>query len=359
MFYPAIVINNNDFPKTGKIKVRIQREYLNPLKEIDWDLVNKPSFINEGTEQKDLSYDQDFYAYVFTPFGGKENAGFFALPRPNTKGLVTKMGDAGSTEYIWVGSYFESTNGVINCPNDEVFETSRSGAAYGNYTLEDENDIILRTKSLTLPEGWKNTDSTNSFNWKKQKTDNIISVGRKKIKIVRIDTTDAGLTPVKYEEIYMGEETTYKEDGSVDVVDHKFRVQCVGQNSSKKQLNSIYTQKFDGVTLKVYNDSTKQESSIFFDNATGEVTINANKGSNVTAEIKLTPTAITISEANATVSITKDTIDLKADKAVTIDAAGINIGGGEKKIVCTNSDVLSFKTVDGIELMTSSKVKIG
>lgn len=359
MFYPAIVLDNNSFPSTGKIRVRIQKEYSNSINDLNWDLVNKPSFIAEGNEDPLLAYNQDFDVYVFTPFGGGENSGMFALPRVNTKGLVTKMGGPNSTEYIWVGSYFESSLGRLNIPSDKIYDTFKTGAAYGSYTLDDQNDIVLRTKSLNIPTTWKPTDSTDSFNWKKQKTDNIVSLGRYKIKITKIDYVDSSLTPKIYEDVYIGEETKYKEDGSIDKVERKFQIQCVDTKVvANKQLFSEYKQMADSFSLYVYNENTQKVTSIAFDN-TGVITIKANKGSDISAEIKVSSTDIILTDGNTSVNITKDKVSLKADKEIALDANSISIGGGEKKVVCSNSDLVSFKTLDGLILSTSTKIKVG
>lgn len=358
MFYPALVIDNNTFASTGKIKVRIAKEYLAPMA---WDLSQNPTAVNEAYD-KNLGVDQDFYAYVLTPFGGKDNNGMYILPRPNTKGLVTKLGDEGSTQYIWVGSYFENEAGRINIPNDKLFDDHKVGASYGSYDIEDRNDILIRTKSMTMPDTFdeKKDDHINKITWAKQKTDNIVSLGKSKIKISHIDYVDANnvSNPQIYEDIYIGEEIFYKNNSQeIDRKERKIHTLCVDTfKNGGSILNSEVKQQADTFLIKVYDEKNSNTTYIEFTNK-GEINITANYKNETETKLFVKPTEIKMVCKDTSIKIdNNDNIVLEAKNVVYVSSPEVRLGGGNQKVVTTNSVLNNFELPGGTILNTSSTV---
>lgn len=377
MFYPAIVLDNNSFSRDGTIKVRIASFF---LENMVWDFSNDPTFIKKGYDEL-LKYDQDFNVSVLTPYGGGLNNGLFMLPRPNTKGLVTRIGDENSTKYIWVGSFSEAISEGVSIPNDRDNTSINTGAGFGSYKIDNKNDIILRTKSLDVPVNFNpDEDDPSPFDWSKNKTDNIVTIGTKKIKMTHIDFADGSLTPKVYQTFYMGKDFLYNPvTKRADIEQNKVQLDCfdlkVKTNNNESgasnedeeeptNLTSSYKQTANSFTITV-NGKKKDEEGKFIDiknvisiTDTGEVVIYANEREENQAEIRIKPNEITIkANEDTTIVLNKDDVIVNSRDVIINATREVRLGDGNAQVVTTNSMLSNFKLAEGIILNSSQKVK--
>ena len=123
MLYKARVISNNEFAQTGKIKVRI---FKNTMPELWKDLSLIPDSIKKGNSifKNDYGFkvkSSEDEAYVFSMYGGGNDFGFFALPQPNSLGIVSTIENETNErliEYVWLGSVSFMNGTSINIPSN-------------------------------------------------------------------------------------------------------------------------------------------------------------------------------------------------------------------------------------------------
>jgi hypothetical protein len=80
-------------------------------------------------------------------YGGGNDFGFFALPQPNSLGIVEAIecdNNTGKLEYVWLGSVSFLNGRSINLPSNS--ETDRNGVSQGADCVSN-NGFVIKTKS--------------------------------------------------------------------------------------------------------------------------------------------------------------------------------------------------------------------
>jgi len=198
LIYTAIVIDNIDFPLTGKIGIHISDFHGSSMV---WDLADKP-------EETKRARDKDGKlicptAMVMTAFGGGHNYGELKVPQINEKGLVSSI--RGSiTDFVWLGSFFsEATKDGeivgINFPStlekDEGVD-SDGKSKYFSFDESSKLNYVLRTRNTTMPTGNGTTkEDKKAVNWYENQTTNIIEIGANNYSIKHFGPSKDGNTP--------------------------------------------------------------------------------------------------------------------------------------------------------------------
>lgn len=302
MFYKAIITDNSDFFKTGKVKVRLAKFYTAGMV---WDLSS-----NEKALETFKEFGSDFEAELFSPLGGGRNYGILFVPQINEKGIVFFLG-RGFNKPIWMGSLFEAgrdeDNKInhINIPSDlseaEGEDSDGSIKKEFNMDAEDESEaleknIVIRTKNTT----YKNED-IKELDWQEQRTSNIISIGKKNIKIRHFNDEDGWdeTTPQKWQDI-----TINKDEDEKDQI--LFTIQNDVDN--KKSNIKIIDEK---ISFEIDNDG---DINSFICDENGFSFIDKNEN-----ELNSTDTGWTLEMKDGSI------IEMKNDGDITIEAKSGNL----------------------------------
>ena len=211
MIYECLVIDNQCFWKTGRIKVRIskgvgQLEFLKDMSINPQESLEDFSgfkITDPDTDETDI-IETDSYAELSTCMGGAFDAGVFYLPQPNTRGLVAEIPVAGSTpRYVWMGALIQTdpVNGPLAnqvlAPNDRFLKENS----------EEEQNLMnsMDSPNLDVPENANHTfifkqketsiarddsgeidyeQSKETLDWKKAQTYNLAVVDKSRVFII-------------------------------------------------------------------------------------------------------------------------------------------------------------------------------
>ena len=234
MVYRCLVVDNSEFFKIGKIRVRLFSETM-PIEKIK-DLSSDPK--KRIDEYSNTFEDAEFapcnitagkvdvYATVTTPIGGANDYGLWYLPQPNTWGIVSNLYGYADGEYVWLGATYpveplsDRLNEVINyigAPSDTDEENKSNLMKNGTINLEDKNSIILKTKSSeVVRDGEGNIDqeeSSKKLNWSAKPMENIIIINGNEIIIKHVtnEETDDGTKRVNDATIKLKDSNLYLE----------------------------------------------------------------------------------------------------------------------------------------------------
>lgn len=176
MLYKARVISNSEFAQTGKIRVRI---FKNTMPELWKDLSFIPDSIKNGITKIKNDYgfkikSKEDEAYVFSMYGGGNDYGFFALPQPNSLGVVetieTDTGDK-KIEYVWLGAVSFPNGRNINVPS--CSEKDKNGIERGGSSIS-SNGFVIKTKNTNYLN--YNTVKPDDLDFSKKAFTNLIAV---------------------------------------------------------------------------------------------------------------------------------------------------------------------------------------
>lgn len=209
MLHKAVVIDNSMVFTRGKIRVRIAGMY---HRKLEWNLEERfPDLIEEEeTEGSNTQFSTDYEALISSAFGGGRNYGSFVIPQINEKGIVSFLGGSKNNP-VWLGGLFEASRDdnfdveFVNFPSDK-FEDGEDtdGVIDGEGNIGDdvepqeEKSFIIRTKHTT-------SESQEEIDFQQQKTSNIITAGKKRIRVTHFpeDGWKDGV-PKKYKDFLIG-----------------------------------------------------------------------------------------------------------------------------------------------------------
>jgi hypothetical protein len=361
--YQAIVTDNSTFYNTGKIKVRIQKFYNQPL---DWDL---SSVYNANTFNKDLMDDID--ALVHTPIGGGNNYGLFALPQVNSVGLVQFLG--GNIHVpVWMGSFFrpeyDKDGKLIRCnvPNDQPeYEgmgsdgiiKGRNDPIATKKTKGGDGTIILRSKSTKGPGVEKKKDN---MDFHKNRSENLVVLSEDEVKIIHFSKWNDkdggnGADLEQYEEITVG---TNKEYGPNNVVVKEYPqidIKVVDKNNDEKnkQTTGIKVNP-DEVSLEVTSNKLKMKSSIS-STPRGILIKSQNTDNENITTFKMNPTQVTIINKNVSVVVNQNDAIISAPEGkVRLSGKEVVLGDGGGYVLVRDTPMLPFRTEDGSVIKTTN-----
>lgn len=197
MIFECLVIDNSTFYEDGTIRVRIKDNELNPLITMQ-DMSNNPDkSLGEYANASDIYGNTDTKAFLYTPYGGAYDFGLFALPQPNTRGLVAKLGnsfdaDSDKAEYVYLGGLSKINLNTldIDIPSDSI--SSSNGCNKGTVNLTDPGEaIVFKQKQAYISKDSSDNltdtvvdESTNTLDWTKRPTQNMIVMDKNTFNIV-------------------------------------------------------------------------------------------------------------------------------------------------------------------------------
>lgn len=355
MLLSALVIDTNDFPNTGKIKVRISKEYSGG--PMTWDMKDNPAMALEGYDEfTGFSGDKD--VYVMSPFGVGKNCSLFWLPRVNSKGLVSPLGSEQSREFVWIGGYFDKVSDSfykshISTPSQNFDDDNGFSSPY-----ENKNAFVFRTKTTDMVQDRtalkNNTEAANGFLWDKNFTENMIVIDEEKIQIRHFSKYDENGNNLAYQDIYIGTKIKeWNENGTVKSKEDIVKVEIRNNEESNKERINTFTLSDTGTLIQFQDVGKDGLQTITIDSLSIKTSSTVKektstyfqKGENVT-----------ITGTDATILVEKEKVSLVAKNVYITAASEIHLGDGKLKVVTTSSPLPNFKLPDGTILTVSSKV---
>lgn len=361
--YQAIVTDNSNFYNTGKIKVRIQKFYNEPL---NWDL---SSSYDANTFNKDLMDDLD--AFVYTPMGGGNNYGFFTLPQVNSVGLVQFLG-GNIRNPIWMGSFFipeyNEEGKIIKCnvPNDQP-EYEGVGS---DGIIKGKNDpvatkkikggngtVILRTKSTKEPGTEKRKDNMNFY---KNRTENLVVLSENEIRIIHFSKwkeKDNGNSAdlEQYEEISIGTSKEYGPNNTVVKEYPQIDIKVIDKNNDEKnkQITNIKVNP-DEASLEIESNSLKRKSSVS-STKKGILIKSKNTNNDDVTIFKMDPSQVTITNKNVSVVLNQNDAIISAPEGkIRLSGKEVLLGDGGGYVLVRDTPMLPFRTEDGSVIKTTN-----
>jgi hypothetical protein len=337
MFFLAQIIDNSNFFKTGKVQVRVFKNYNGKFIEDfsknskEYININRIAKVNNktvvGTSEGDEISNMDQQAYIFFPVGG-----LFVLPQANTLGLVSFLENG---TLIWMGSLSKSISNKLVIPSDiieyeglidkgELKESQFSGSGdsfvfrrrshtEGNYDLTKEKTNILivgdNTKlSTKFVYGWNNN--------KKEKIE----------KVQSIDLQQDGIFTIENKTKDTKNKVVLKED-SVELI----------SINQQKEISSVYADT-NGIILETSNSETKVR--ILLEKKDIVITADGNGKKSISFRIDLNNSSIT----------------LNADE-IQLNAKNIKLGSGQYNLLGTISSIpIAFENTS---LTPIPNIKVG
>ena len=360
--YQAIVTDNSQFFQTGKIRVRIQSYYNGKL---NWDL-------SQNYDQTEFNENliKDTMALVYTPIGGGNGHGMFALPQVNAVGLVQFM-NGNIKQPIWMGSFFrpeydqDGKLARVNVPNDipEMEGSGSDGITQGENKLGEKRiegdfgSVIIRTKTTSGP-GKDGKPENMDFN--EQRSENLIVFNKDKTNFTHFSKWDKDATGKaelkQWEEIELG--TVKERNANGDVVDEYPEINIkVSEVKSKTNTKTL--------SVKINNDKVSLEvidGDIITDlGVTGEgVEITStNSKSKSSTSFEQTPEQIVLAGKDTSVTVEKDEVILSSKKKIRLSGKTIQLGNGESYIAAIETIVpnMSYELRDGFTIKACGNIK--
>lgn len=338
MVYSAQVLDNSSFLKTGKLRVRISKYYMDSMP----DLSKKPEKIKEGLyytngiNGKELCH-KDSDVRVFSLIGGGNDYGMFFIPQVNSKGYVLMIGDAfeSSTDFMWLGSTFDiNTQGTINFPSDSM--ENENGVEYGTKNISVlDGALVIKLRSTTLADCTHPEKSKDDLDWKKSPIENLIVINKEKILI------NHSITSKK--EIIGNSVITLDKDGSkIEFIDDESSGEIGITSEGEFFLGS--SNLTDGTSVTI-NGSKKDIEMIVTDG-------------NESTFIKQEADGVSINVDGTALGIDKESITLKSTAAVYVDSPNVRLGPEGLRVVLApvNESITGCTTADGQTLKFSDKV---
>jgi len=366
--FEAIVIDTDQFYKTGTIKVKVFS--LN---------VDKPNDLTEPYVS-DMYGKFDEYgcldARVFSPMAGGENYGIFYLPQVNSKGLVATVNDD-RYNLIWMGSFFDviekqqGSDGqetvTINAPQDNAADDVSNLVDKGkDKRIKKTNEqIIIRTKSTnnyTQDETGTKTYAKENMDWDTVHTDNLIVIDNKKIEITR---TAGGYNNEgelrKYQKFVIGTEgdkdvTKIEFVDKLREIDSHFKLEngnikatlkkeVDGKKLAEDFLLGINDKGNPSFSISINDEINKNTASIRADSTNLLLSYKRDK---VATYITQDEEAIVLMTGNSQIAVNDKEVTISSEKIRLSATNSIVLGGNNRRIVTTSSDgPASIITQDG------------
>lgn len=225
MIFEAMVIDNSDFFKTGKIRIRLDNEriFASDMKDLSIDpdksirIAGNENQEIDGESKKKIHSDAEAYVSTGT-IGCAYDSGVFVLPQPNTYGLVARIGYSFQEyKYVWLGGIvkFNDLEKTIDGPSDKLPEENKidDEEEFGNKNILSKDDIkddgpipnlnnpystfVYKQKETHIERNDDDSISDNSKNtldWTKRELQNMVVVDKNKIYVYHNVYNDDGET---------------------------------------------------------------------------------------------------------------------------------------------------------------------
>ena len=361
--YNAIVLDNTDFYKTGKINIKI--DHLN----IEEPLLDLRELSNLSEYLRTLRDSGECPCSVFSPFGGGENNGMFALPLIGARGLVQFInGEINSP--VWMGTVFTAThdagNTTINIPNDDpdvegdgnngvqdwagsnrIAVQNQDGSIAGRPNVNTQ--FVFRTKSNSRPIDGQRFKVEN-FEFGKNLTDNMTLWTKTKMMFRHFGKWAPNgnfkkAPPEEYTELTLHNDGSIKvtscfKDGIFlcknEVVVNKAEINCTIQDPNTKKENSVIVNRTN-VTISAINQSPASRS-----------------------DVVVTGTEITLSSMGSSIVVAKDLVTITGAKNVAIGPGAdgtLQLASGGGYVVTSPNPLWSVQASDGSIATANSKLR--
>lgn len=340
--YLALVTDNSNFFNTGKIRVRVQKFYN--------DTLNLDLSKNFDASKFNNEILQDFEALIYTPIGGGNNYGLFALPQINSVGIVQFLG-GNFHNPIWMGSFFRPEYNEkeelvrVNVPNDQPLMeglgsdgiTRGSSDNYAKKRTKGGNgSIILRTKTTSGP-GTDNNAQNMNFN--KKRTENLMTLSDQDIKITHFskwrdkgsgaslgDTADLD----QYEEISVGTNREYDASGNVVKEYPQISISVKNDMLTASSTKSIGISLNPDAAILGFTSAYDKASSTISATPTGVTITSMNtNNSSKTTTYEMTPTQVKITNKAISIVVTDSEVLISAPEGkIRLSGKEIFLGDG-------------------------------
>lgn len=364
--YKAIVLDNSDYFKTGKLWVKI--DFLNlgePLKTFDG--------LNADQYKKELMDSAEHPCLLFSPFGGGENNGAVSIPMNGSTGVVQFINGDLQTP-VWMGTIYEpkrdsSGKTTINIPNDDPDIEGDGNNGVQDYDgqngkkLNDETQYIFRTKTNKRPLGANgnfdldfsrfgaiddskgiNNLTTNMTLWQKTKM------------IFR----HFGKWSKQGKNIKLNEYTELSFDtnnGTIKLTSYFMNAQNKACSNEifvdKDKINLTIEDKINSVTNMI--DVNRNE--VFLQS---KRTANGPGGGLANSTIIIVPDSTTISSNGSNVIIQKDSVIVSSSKNIQLSPGKdgqINLASGDGYVVVAPNPLWSVQASDGSMAVANPKLR--
>jgi hypothetical protein len=271
-----VVVDNSMVFTRGTIRVRIagfynRKNFFN-LEE-NFAELEREGILENSTSRTQFSNDLEAKISSFT--GGGRNYGAFYVPQINEKGIVAFLGGS-KTKPVWLGGLFEVKRDdnfeveYVNFPTDRFIEGENTDGVIGGQgnigdevEPQEEKSFIIRTKHT-------NRNSQSEIDFQQQETSNIISVGKKRVRLTHFpeNSWEDG-TPKNYKDFIIGVDENNEEKIELSIV-------------KDQQKKATLTLKEDKITLANKNGENKisfsEDNEIEITNESGSKIIMKNDG---------------------------------------------------------------------------------
>lgn len=361
--YEALVIDNSEFYRTGRIKVRLnfgdgrflmKDMSINPQKSIEQ--TNRIMHQPEGEEPAsgDIGYStSDVYVELTTPMGGAYDYGLFTLPQPNTYGIVANIFSVGRERYIWMGNIIPTSpicNNIagrvsmteINAPSDNEDRQNALSSAVTNISNEANSTIIFKHKERHISKKDDGTfdseGSRESLDWKKAKLNNMGLINSKESTYTHNIFNDKGekvgssLLSLNNEGINISQNNTQEKLQTEINISNGGSAEITVNNDDYSRINTIKTDD-SGISISYKNGDNEGTVTI------GDVVNPATGNSEGKMIFSFKPKEM--SSNSITITFDKNGLDISSPGDITISPGSgksVSIGSGTGMyLVATNT----------------------
>lgn len=363
MLYKARVISNGEFTQTGKIRVRI---FKNTMQDLWKDLALIPDSIKKGnsiikTDYGFKSKSSEDEAYVFSMYGGGNDFGFFALPQPNSLGIVSTIEDDNGSdkiEYVWLGACSFISGRTINLPSNS--EKDRNGVSKGSSGIS-SNGFVIKTKNTNYMD--YNTVTSEDLDFSRKGFTNLIAVTDNGIEFYHrnvVNSKSNGITVTGTSKILLnsaglsGEFYPWKDNMPDTDTNSTFFIKSNGEVQLKRM-------KKDQASCTI---STGAEVDVLNNKEVGVIKLSVD-GKEMSSNFTMKDNSIEAAINGNTLKLSdKDGIFITAadNQNISLDAKLINLGTAGKSVVLVDNALADAMggagfNGDGVTFFASGTVK--
>ena len=361
MIYKAVIVDNSMLFIRGTVRVRIvgffhANNFLNLEENFEEEIREEAA---RAEIKKNSQFSNDFEAILTSSIGGGRNYGSLYVPQINEKGVVAFLGSSRKNP-VWLGGLFEAKRDdnfqveYVNFPTDRFIEgentdgvVSGTGNIGDDIESQEEKSFIIRTKHTSR-------NSQPEIDFQQQETSNIISVGKKRIRVTHFPegSWEDGI-PKKYNDILIGlteeSENVIKLLNKNEQNDTEFSFEI---NEDKGIINLLKDGEIKGsfeineesVTLS--NNNNQNKISLSYDSSIELINVNNSKITIKEDEIEVS------NESNSKITAKGDEIEVSNDggaKIILKSNGNIElIPGGEVHIVGGDDNLVKYSDLKEI-----------
>jgi hypothetical protein len=274
-------------------------------------------------------------AYVFSMYGGGNDFGFFALPQPNSLGIVSTIENETNErliEYVWLGSVSFMNGTSINLPSNN--EKDKNGVAKGSNSISPDGFVIKTKKTNYLN---YNSVKSEDLDFANKPFTNLIAVTDKGIELYYRNATSTkngpkilGTSKVKIDMAGLtGEFYPYKDNSPDTDTCSKFYIKPNGEVQLERH-------KKDQASCTI---KTGSEVDNINNKEVGVIRLSVN-GKNISSDLKLQDNSIECAVNGNSLQLSAENgiiVTAAKDKTISFEADRINLGPNNKSVVLVDN----------------------